>query len=222
MHIIAGGGGAFLHGTRVTPYPAKAGPPDAVYPSGAATRKLALQVPVKLMIGRAGLLVHLALGILASVELGAAGRSMGALVMTAALVSVGLALVLYLIALQGQAARLLRAALAVPFGVFMGVLPMALHFALPHLPFHAEEGAVIAACALLGAFVFGLYLTVLTLIGVEHQQAFTVLGHPGYKHFVRLCVSPNGRIEGWTIGKDDVFAKGDPLLIDHFVWDPNE
>jgi len=48
-----------------------------------------------------------------------------------------------------------------------------------------------------------------------------VLGHPGYKHFVRLCVHPDGKVEAWAIGKDDVLADGDPLLIDRFDWDPN-
>jgi hypothetical protein len=71
-----------------------------------------------------------------------------------------------------------------------------------------------------GSFIFGVYLTVLMLLGLEHQQAFTVLGHPGYKHFVRLCVHPDGKVEGWVIGKDDVFADGNPLLIDRFLWDP--
>lgn len=36
MHVIAGGGGAFLHGTRIGPYPEDTGEPDAAYPSGAA------------------------------------------------------------------------------------------------------------------------------------------------------------------------------------------
>lgn len=220
MHIIAGGGGAFLHGTRVAPYPEPFGPPDVAYPNADASRKLALQVPVKLMIGRAGLLVHLALGVLASLVLGAANGGSGALVVSSLLVSAVLAAVLYLIALQGHGTRAVRAALAVPFGAALGLLPMALHVALPHLPFHAEGGAILVACAFVGSLVFGLYLTLLMLLGLEHQQAFTVLGHPGYKHFVRLCVHPDGRIEGWTIGKDDVFAKGDPMLIDRFVWDP--
>jgi len=221
LHVIAGGGGAFLHGTRVTPYPEPAGPPDAVYPDGPATRKLALQVPVKLMIGRAGLLVHLALGLLASLELGAAHRSASALVVTSVFVSALLSLVLYFIAMQGHGTRAKRAALAIPFGAALGMLPMALRLAVPHLPFHAADGAVLVTCAFAGSFLFGVYLTVLTLLGLEHQQAFTVLGHPGYKHFVRLCVHPDGKVEAWAIGKDDVLADGDPLLIDRFDWDPN-
>jgi hypothetical protein len=220
MHVIAGGGGAFLHGTRVAPYPPPFGPPDAVYPNGPASRKLALQVPLKLTIGRAGVLVHFALGALASVEIGAAHEGTGPLIGTSLVISAGLALLFYVIALQGHATRARRAALAIPFGVVLGVLPMGLSFSVPHLPFHAADGAVLVACAFIGAFLFGVYLTLLMLLGIEHQQAFTVLGHPGYKHFVRLCVAPDGKVEAWAIGKDDVFAKGDPFLIDHFTWDP--
>jgi hypothetical protein len=220
MHVIAGGGGAFLHGTRVAPYPEKVGAPDAVYPNAAATRKLALQVPVKLMIGRAGLLVHLALGVLASFEIGAAHRSHGALVFTSVFVSAVLSVILYFIAVQGHGPRAIRAGLAIPFGVAMGLFPMGLRLVLPHLPFHLADGAVLVACAFGGSFIFGVYLTLLTLLGIEHQQAFTVLGHPGYKHFVRLCVHPDGKVEAWAIGKDDVFAESGPFLIDRFLWDP--
>jgi hypothetical protein len=220
VHVIAGGGGAFLHGTRVAPYPESTGAPDAVYPSGAATQKLALQVPVKLMIGRAGLLVHLALGLLASVEIGAWHESRSALVFVSVLLSAGLSLALYFIAVQGHGRRRIRAAFAIPFGVALGLLPMGLRLALPHLPFHATDGVVLVMCALAGSFVFGLYLTILALLGLEHQQAFTVLGHPGYKHFVRLYVHPDGKIEAWAIGKDDVFEESHPVLIDRFLWDP--
>ncbi|HVJ94510.1 MAG TPA: hypothetical protein VM580_32205 [Labilithrix sp.] len=220
IHVIAGGGGAFLHGTRVAPYPEPAGPPDAVYPSAAATRRLALQVPAKLTIGRAGLLVHLALGLLASFEVGAAHRSTSALVGTSVLVSALLSLVLYVIAVQGPGTRWVRACIAIPFGVAMGLLPAGVRLTLPHFPFLVSDGAAMVTCAFVGAFIFGVYLTLLMLLGLEHQQAFTVLGHPGYKHFVRLRVHVDGKIEGWTIGKDDVFADGNPMLIDHFVWDP--
>src|SRR5690606_13971584 len=152
------------------------------YPNATASRKLVLQVPLKLMIGRAGLLVHLALGVLASVVLGAWHSGGSTLVLTSVIVTAGLALVLYLIALQGHGTRTRRLALAIPFGLGLGLLPLGLRFAVPHLPFHAADGAVLVASAFVGALVFGVYLTVLNLLGLEHQQAFTVLGHPGYKH----------------------------------------
>jgi len=109
-------------------------------------------------------------------------------------------------------------ALSIPFGAALGLLPVALKLALGRVPQLTGDGVVVLVYAFAGALVFGLFLTVLALLGLEHQQAFSVLGHPGFKHFVRLCVHPDGKVEGWTIGKDDPLAKGAPVLIDDFVW----
>ena len=220
MHIIAGGGGAFLHGTRIGPYPRESGEPDAAYPNGAASRRLVAQVPVKLAVGRAGWLVHLAFGFLASIELGAARQSTFVLVVTSVLLSASLVLALYFVAHQGTGKKRI-ATLAAPFGVALGLLPMALRLSVAQLPAMAGDTAVILATAFGGSFIFGIYLMLLAVFGLEHQQAFTVLGHPGFKHFVRLCVHPDGRVEGWTIGKDDMLADGAPLLIDRFEWHAN-
>jgi hypothetical protein len=216
IHVVAGGGGAFLHGTRISPEPRGDGP-DAVYPDGNASRRLALQVPLRLMFGRAGLLVHLALALLASIQLGAAREGTGALVAAAVLLSALITLALYFVAHQGHGKRFI-AVLAIPFGLALGLLPMALQLGLPRLPWHLGDGATLVATAFAGSFLFGVYLTALAVLGLEHQQAFTVLGHPGYKHFVRLCVHPDGKVEAWTIGKDDVLAPGPPVLIDRFDW----
>jgi hypothetical protein len=209
MHVIAGGGGAFLHGTRIAPYDR---PPEVAYPDAAASKALVLQVPLKLVVGRAGYLVHFALALLASIVVGARGVSLWASLAIAA----GLALLLYAIALQGQGKRRKRVALAVPFGTAMGFLPALLLRIVPSFPF--AEGGVLVATAFIGSLLFGVYLMLLTLLGLEHQQSFTVLGHPGYKHFVRLCVHPDGTIEGFTIGKDDVLAEGPPYIVDRFIW----
>jgi hypothetical protein len=217
MHVIAGGGGAFLHGTRIGPYPEESGEPDAAYPSGAASRRLVAQVPVKLAVGRAGWLVHLALGVLASIELAANRASASALIATSIVLSLLMAFALFFVAHQGKGKRKI-AAVAAPFGIVLGLLPMALRLSVTQLPAMAGDTAVIIATAFGGAFLFGLYLMLLAVLGLEHQQAFTVLGHPGFKHFVRLCVHPDGRVEGWTIGKDDMLAEGAPLLIDRFEW----
>lgn len=222
IHVVAGGGGAFLHGTRIAPYPA--GKPEVVYPSAEESRKLALQVPLRLMFGRGGFVVHLALALLASIELGAGRKGTASLLVTSTVISAGLALVLYFTAHQGEAKKPTKVALAAPFGVALGLLPMALHLALPAArgagTAFASDSAVIITSAFVGALIFGLYLTVLAVLGLEHQQAFTVLGHPGFKHFVRLCVHPDGKVEAWTIGKDDMLAPGDPSVIDRFTWDP--
>lgn len=217
MHVIAGGGGAFLHGTRIGPYPKETGEPDAAYPSGAASRRLVAQVPLKLAVGRAGWLVHLALAALAAIELAAGRQSMTALLVTSVLLSVLLATALYFVAHQGHGKKRI-ATLAAPFGVGLGLLPMALRLSVERLPAMAGDPAVILATAFVGSFVFGIYLMLLAVFGLEHQQAFTVLGHPGFKHFVRLCVHEDGRVEGWTIGKDDMLTDSAPLLIDRFEW----
>lgn len=220
VHVIAGGGGAFLHGTRMTPYPAPIGPPACVYPTGAMSRKLVLGVPLRLMMGRAGLLIHASAALFASIELGAAHEGPRALVAAASIVAVAVTTILYFAAHQGVDKRKIGL-IAAPFGAAIGFAPMGLRLALPAVgPALAGDTAVLVACAFLTALLFGAYFTVLTLLGLEHQQAFTVLGHPGYKHFVRLCVHPDGRVEAWTIGKDDVLDPSPAALIDTFEWGP--
>ena len=220
LHVIAGGGGAFLHGTRIAPYPEKVGPPAVAYPDAAESRKLAVQVPVRLMFGRAGFLVHLALGLLALIQV-TANHGPYSNISTAVVISTMLSLLLYFIAHEGDAKKQI-ASLAIPFGCVIGCVPMALTFAVPKLPgaliAFASNGALVVVSAFLSSFVFGIYLTLLCIFGFEHQQAFTVLGHPGFKHFMRLCIHEDGRVEAWTIGKDDVLAEGPPLLIDRFEW----
>ena len=74
----------------------------------------------------------------------------------------------------------------------------------------------------LEAFVFGCYLALLTVLGYENMQAFTVLDHPGFKQFVRLRVRADGSgIDGWCIGAADPVRDGEaPVLVDHFSWRP--
>jgi hypothetical protein len=98
---------------------------------------------------------------------------------------------------------------------------MALRLSTARLPAMAGDPAVLVATAFAGSAIFGLYLMILAALGLEHQQAFTVLGHPGFKHFVRLRVHPDGRVEGWAIGKDDTLADSPPLLIDKWEWSPS-
>lgn len=217
VHVIAGGGGAFLHGTRTSPYPSPPGPPDCVYPTATMSRQLALQAPLRLLTGRAGLLVHASGAVLASVVLGT-GRE-GPRALTASIVvAIATWVVLYFAAHQGHDRRRI-ALVAAPFAAAIGLSPMALRLALPRVgPAVAGDTAAIVAAAFVIALLFGSYFTLLTLLGLEHQQSFTVLGHPGYKHFVRLCVHPEGRVEAWTIGKDDMLDASAPVVIDAFEW----
>ena len=217
LHVIAGGGGAFVHGTRIRPGPG--GPPAAAFPDAATSRWLVAQVPVKLMAGKAGLLAHIAFALLASIELGVGVAGRFAFAASAWVITLGAIAGLYFVAGHHRTHARRVFAICVPFGLALGLLPYVLRRALPHvLPHLARDGVVVLVSAFAGALLFGLFLTVLAVTGLEHQQAFSVLGHPGFKHFVRLCVHPDGRVEGWTIGKDDTLAEGPPELIDRFEW----
>lgn len=220
-HVIAGGGGAFLHGTRMAPL-RDVPPAECAYPDAHESRRLAAQAPLKLMLGQAGLLVHLALALVASLELAAASRSLIALITTTASVTLALVVSLYFIAGHHRAHPKEIAAASVPFAVTLGVMPTLLKLALPQIvPSFAGNGGVMIVYAFVGSFLFGVFLWWVAIIGLEPQQAFTVLGHPGYKHFVRMCVHPDGRLEAWTIGKDDPLADAPPTIVDRFDWSPS-
>lgn len=220
VHVIAGGGGAFLHGTRISEYPEPHGPPACVYPTGEMSRQLALQVPWKLTVGRSGFVPHNFAGAIAAFQVFLSPRSITTSILVSAIASALVTLVLFLIAgHQGgkHSGRVLR--FAAPFGLIIGMLPMVLLHVLPgRIPVLAGDAAIVVLCAFVGAAIYGVFLMTMALLGFEHQQAFTVLGHPGFKHFVRLCVHPDGRIEAFTIGKDDMLDKGKPSVIDSFTW----
>jgi hypothetical protein len=57
-----------------------------------------------------------------------------------------------------------------------------------------------------GVGVVGVYMALLTRLGLEETQAFTTLDHPGFKHFLRLRVRSDGRG-----GRRLVHRQGRPL-----------
>jgi hypothetical protein len=217
VHVIAGGGGAFLHGTRISRSPS--GPAACAWPTASMSRRLVAQVPFKLMAGTSGFIVHLAFALVASLELSASARGTAPLVAAACLVAVCLAGGLYANVGHNRGHPIAVASIAIPFGAVLGLTPMGLRLALPRIvPAVDWDIGVVIVVAFLGAFAIGLFLALIAVLGFEHQQAFSVLSHPGFKHFVRLCVHPDGRIEAWTIGKDDPLGKADPVLVDRFEW----
>src|SRR5262249_60517837 len=68
IHVIAGGGGAFLHGTRISRGPGTA-PPECVYPNKKESLRLALGMPPRLAAGTAGFLPHYLFALLAALTL---------------------------------------------------------------------------------------------------------------------------------------------------------
>jgi hypothetical protein len=218
LHVIAGGGGAFLHGTRIAPT-AGSRPPELVYPDKQTSRRIALGMPLHLAAGTAGFLPHATFAALAAFEIVALRHGPLPCALTTA------ALTLFAIFALSLAvrARLQRPVMtwtvATVFGLMLGLGPLGLRMILPHVLLVFGDLLPVAVChAFLGSFVVGLFLLVLALTGLEHHQGFAVLGHPGFRHFVRLCVHPSGKVEGFVIGKDDPIGPGPPVLIDHLTW----
>jgi hypothetical protein len=87
---------------------------------------------------------------------------------------------------------------------------------------HVAAAVTLAAAVLVGAGVFGAYLSLLTRTGFEHTQAFTALDHPGFKHFVRLRVRADGSgIDAWCVGLVDPLGRDPPpVVLASFVWRP--
>jgi hypothetical protein len=219
MHVIAGGGGAFVHGTRIPPHPNGA-PPQCVYPDRRTSLRLALGMPLRLAAGTAGFLPHGLFALLAVIEIAAfrLGAIAGGLTVAAVtlIATVGLSF-----AVRARLERPVPTwAVAILFGLILGLTPLGISFALSGtLPGPWDYMAVVLGNAIFGSFVLGVFLLVLILTGLEHQQGFAALGHPGFRHFVRLCIHPGGKVEGFVIGKDDPVGEGPAVLIDRFVWD---
>jgi len=219
MHVIAGGGGAFVHGTRIA-RDSNAAPPQCVYPDRRTSFRLALGMPLRLAAGTAGFLPHGVFALLAIIEIVAFrhGPITGGLTMAAVAL---IATISLSFAIRARLERPVATwAVAILFGLILSLTPLGLRFALSGaLPWLGALLAVALGNAVLGSLTLGVFLLVLILTGLEHQQGFAALGHPGFRHFVRLCVHPGGKVEGFVIGKDDPVGEGAPVLIDRFVWD---
>jgi hypothetical protein len=230
VHLVAGGGGAFLHGARMS-RTGKMPRPDVEFPGPRASRALLSEVPWRVATGRGGFIPHLMLAALFAPALGVGLRE-GAQAMD--LVSVGAALVAAVVcaALAGLRKGTYRAVvlLATAAGVLMALVPTATHAgfdtALTWLrlsPSPKTAALVVFGLSIFGgAFVFGCYLAALALFGLNHDQAFAALGHPGYKHIVRMRARADGSaIDAWVIGLVDPLGARTPVLVDrvHFQAD---
>jgi hypothetical protein len=228
LHVISGGGGAFLHPARI----AEGGlSSTVVWPGVPQCRKLLHEVPWKLAVGRSGFLPHAGLLLLFALAYilnnfvyKHTGFVISASVFTTALITGIYSLI------GGVTRRPKVVFVALGAALTTVLLPIGgtflLNRALESIGWSASVaimgivGLVIGV--FLGAFVFGCYLALLTLLGYENMQAFTVLDHPGFKNFVRLRVRADGSgIDGWCIGAADPLGDaGSPVLVDQFSWRP--
>jgi hypothetical protein len=224
-HVTAGGGGAFLHPARINRSGVKA--PDAEFPGPGASLSLALRIPWLMALGRSGFLVH---AFFAVVYLPTYGLDYlhGAHVSPSAVTAVIAAVVCLLLGGWRRSKAFEIGALAALTGIAIGFLPLAIQALATSLL--GGAGAVARspwllaleyAVAVYGAVIIGgFFITALTLLGLEHHQAFGALAHPGYKHFARLRIKKDGSlVDAWIIGKADPLSRSDKVvLVDHFRW----
>ena len=218
MHVIAGGGGSFVHGTRVRRYP-RGKRPACAFPDAKTSRRLAASVPLRLMLGTGGLLPHAGCAALAAVQISmfriGGLRGWAATALAAALA----VFVMYQTVLKRRERPWASLAVALVHGPLLALAPIGVGWLLSRvMPAFASGLVDVAAMAFVGPLIIGHFLLALVFTGLEHHQAYAVLGHPGFKHFVRLCVGRDGRVEAWAIGKADTLGDGPPELIDRFEW----
>jgi hypothetical protein len=222
MHVVAGGGGAFLHPARI----ARRGfdPPAAEFPGPRASLALALQVPWQIAAGRSGFICHVAAALVYLPVLTAQLAEGGSLV-TSVVIGVLVAITCGLLGGWRKKRSALIGVLAMACGAWVGALPylveLVLHRFAPSLSLATRSLYSYGLSIYPAVLGFGTFLMVLTIAGLEQHQAFSALAHPGYKHFMRLRVRRDGSaVDGWVIGKvDPLDADAPVVLIDRYRWD---
>ncbi len=232
VHVVAGGGGAFLHGARIAKDDAAYGV-LAEFPGPRASWKLLLQLPGFCALGRAGWLLPavLAVGDAVALEEHYRGGTRS---------SAAVALAISLIVAFGTAVlvgwRRHRAARVVPFatalGLAIGAVPVLVGIAADALAMRvlgswgsplAFAGALVVA-TMMSSFLFGVMLMLIARLGLNHAQAYAAMGSAGYKHFVRLRVRAGeggmSYVDAWVVGIVDPVARPTPVLVDTFRWVP--
>jgi hypothetical protein len=229
LHVVAGGGGAFLHPAPMFEGRLRA---DVRFPTARQSRALLGAVPWKVAAGRSGLLPHLVLAAIYGPALAFGTRFFDKLgVILAAPIAVTLVAGTAYALIGGIRVYPRRVVpLAYGAGVATALVPILASLAIGRVANACAIAVpvwVIAALTLLvasvaGAWVFGAYLALLTRLGLENTQAFTALDHPGFKHFVRLRVRSDGQgVDGFCIGLVDPLRPGErPRLVDRFSWRP--
>jgi hypothetical protein len=235
LHVVAGGGGAFLHGARVSERGAQYAR-DVEFPGPRTSWAMCLRLPWHLAIGRAGWVITALLALADMTALRAyfheslrAGISVA--MTTSVVVAVATA---FLIGNRRRRARVVAFSFA--FGLATGALPVALGVAARALGVEGIGGtrtgrmvaislAVLASTLASGA-AFGAMLATIARLSLNLSQPFAALGEPGFKHFVRLRVrEPEegpATVEAFVIGVVDPVGGSHPVLVDRFEWTAGE
>ncbi len=227
LHVVAGGGGAFLHPAPMVPGRRAV---RARWPDLPQSRALLRLVPLKIALGRSGLIPHAVLAAIFAPAMTVGMRVHDrAGVMIAAPIATTLVLGIILTLIGGLGRRKWTvASLAFGAAALTALVPIAASVAMARIlsiwqdspPPLAVAIPTLMVAVLAGAWIVGAYLALLTRLGLEETQAFTTLDHPGFKHVVRMRVRRGGdRIDGWCIGLVDPLRDGEePVLVDAFSF----
>ncbi|HEX2673897.1 MAG TPA: hypothetical protein VHM25_23635 [Polyangiaceae bacterium] len=224
LHITAGGGGAFLH-----PAPMRREQrlkAEVEWPTSAQSRRLLLQVPWKVMRGNSGFLPHLVLAVmfLPAMNVGLNHFQKLGFILSAPILITVLTTLIYALIGDVRKGGLVVLGLSFGAGIATATIPVVASYIFVHLalsahvtlPLWLTAALTFAVAVFYGAFVFGAFLALLTLLGLEESQAFTALDHPGFKHFVRLRVRRDGSaVDFWALGLTDPLSPdAKPELVD--------
>ncbi|HEY1956811.1 MAG TPA: hypothetical protein VGH28_14425 [Polyangiaceae bacterium] len=233
VHVIAGGGGAFLHGARIVKNAAYE--ILAEFPGPKASWSMLKHLPLHVAVGGAGFLLMSLFAIMQAAGLLARathhyGGLFGVASVETALVAVGTAL------LVGWRRHRKHRVLpfAVGIGVFVAAMPLAVAMLLDRAGVHALHAIgggrgsgifpLLAAWALatfLSGAGFGFMLLLIARFGLNHAQPFAALGLPTHKHFARIRVRETEDetvIDTFVIGQADPLGDSPRELVDHFRW----
>ena len=232
LHLTAGGGGAFLHpAPLVRKQRLRA---EVEWPTVAQSKLLLLQVPWKVMRGNSGFLPHFVLAVLflPAMNIGLHQFEKVGFIVSAPILITVLTTIIYSLIGDVRKGGFVVFALSLGAGLATATIPVFASFVFVRLALSAHvtlplwliASLTFGVAVFYGAFVFGAFLALLTLLGLEETQAFTALDHPGFKHFVRLRVRRDGSaVDYWCLGlTDPLSADAKPELIDAgtFKLDP--
>ncbi len=230
VHVVAGGGGAFLHGART----ASGALYDiaAEFPGPKASASLLWRLPIHVATGGAGWLLLCGFALMQAAGLVAYVQHDLKIATSVAIVETALVAISTVLLVGWRRHRVHRVLpFAFAIGVFVGALPLVASMAFDRLGARALGGgegagalALALACVIatmLSGGAFGLMLTLIARFGLNHAQPFAALGLPTHKHFARMRVreeTDETVIDTFIIGQADPLGGSPPELVDRFRW----
>jgi hypothetical protein len=233
VHVVAGGGGAFLQGARIPQHGAVYAR-DVEFPGPRASWAMARSLPWHVARGGAGWLITSlcaigdALALTAYFRGGLHGAIVAAIV-GSALTAIATALLIG----WRRHKTLVVVPISIVFGLLIGALPVALGVAADVLGLD-EIGGTVVGRVVAGAiafvlstfasgFAFGAMLATIARLGLNHSQPFAALGIPAFKSFVRMRVrepadGSGARVDVFVVGVVDPVGGSAPVLVDRFSW----